>query len=312
MKKIYCIIVTYNGMQWITTCLNSLVHSSRPVHIVVIDNGSTDGTVACIQQQFAQVQLIETGKNLGFGQANNQGLQLAIANQADYVFLLNQDAWVEADTIALLVQAHIDNPQYGIISPVHLNGAGTAPDAHFLDYLMQTGDTKKLVTDVLLNSAPAFRLMETPFVNAAAWLISAECLRKTGGFDAIFFHYGEDINYGQRVRFHGFKIGIHPLTRIYHDREQRIAKPVTDMRTLLKNEWIHYLNYVCDIKRPRYLPLALKRFLRYFMQLLTGLFTFNRSRIRYNYFMASKIAGSLFAIGKSRTISMRTDIMPHL
>jgi GT2 family glycosyltransferase len=254
---------------------------------------------------------METGKNLGFGQANNLGLQLAIEHKADHVFLLNQDAWVETDTIARLVEAQQQHPEFGIISPVHLNGAGTAPDAHFLQYLMQAGATKKMIADVLLNTPPSLRLMEVPFVNAAAWLISAACLQKTGGFDAIFFHYGEDINYAQRVLFHGFRIGIHPLTKIYHDRETRIAKPPTP-QSILKNEWIHFLNQACDIQQPRYLVLATRRFFRYSLQLLVSLCSFNRMRVNYNFFMVKKIALSLFDIGKSRAKAVRTDSIPHL
>jgi GT2 family glycosyltransferase len=62
---------------------------------------------------------------------------------------------------------------------------------------------------------------DVPFVNAAGWLLSKTCLMTVGGFDPIFFHYGEDDNYCQRVSYHGFKIGVLPSTYMVHDREGR-------------------------------------------------------------------------------------------
>jgi GT2 family glycosyltransferase len=65
---------------------------------------------------------------------------------------------------------------------------------------------------------------EVPFVNAAGWLLSKKCLETVGGFDPVFFHYGEDDNYCQRVLFHGLKIGVTPQTFLKHDRETRVFK----------------------------------------------------------------------------------------
>jgi GT2 family glycosyltransferase len=59
------------------------------------------------------------------------------------------------------------------------------------------------------------------FVNAAAWMMTRECVEKVGGFSPSFFHYGEDDNYTQRLQFHKLKLGVLPTSRIYHDREQR-------------------------------------------------------------------------------------------
>jgi GT2 family glycosyltransferase len=88
----------------------------------VVDNNSADDTVNFIKANYPEVTLLEQNKNLGFGKANNIGISLAMKNEADYVFLLNQDAWVQPDTIEKLVSAHQREPQFGILSPMHLNG----------------------------------------------------------------------------------------------------------------------------------------------------------------------------------------------
>jgi len=83
---------------------------------------------------------METGENLGFGRANNIGIDYAQEHAFDYVFLLNQDARIEPDMLRRLVTAAEANREYGILSPVHLNGRGDATDFGFSEYTgIQTG-----------------------------------------------------------------------------------------------------------------------------------------------------------------------------
>jgi len=284
---VYCIIVTYNGIAWVEKCLNSLIRSSYPLTVLVVDNCSTDSTVPTIRENFPQVRLIGTEKNLGFGQANNIGMQIALEEGASHVFLLNQDAWVEKDTILDLVNAQLKDPRFGILSPVHLNGAGTALDHYFSGYLLRS-DLKEWVGAALLGRSLLSPVISTSFVNAAAWLISAECLRRTGGFDPIFFHYGEDLNYSQRVLYHNFLIGIHMDTRICHDRELRLAGPVATA-IQRKRDKIHFLNQACDIRHAGYwtrLPYAGARWVapRYEGQrYYTGYWEGDRGRVEHDH-----------------------------
>lgn len=220
---IYSIVVTFNAAKWLDKCLGSLVNSSILTKILVIDNKSTDGTTDQIRSKFPSVEIIETGQNLGFGKANNIGLNRALNENADYVFLLNQDAWVEIDTIQKLVSAQ--DQDYGILSPVHLNGQGNALDFKFAHYLVNSL-TADFISDIFFNRVKPLYGMQ--YVNAAAWLLNMKCIETVGGFDSSFFMYGEDDNYMQRVKYYGFKIGICPEARIYHDRECR------DNRTLEK------------------------------------------------------------------------------
>ncbi len=78
MDKVFVVVVTYNGVKWINTCLNSLKESSLLIHTIVIDNGSTDGTQKIVRDTFTDVTLIQAEYNLGFGKANNIGIQEAI------------------------------------------------------------------------------------------------------------------------------------------------------------------------------------------------------------------------------------------
>ncbi|MGC4130013.1 MAG: glycosyltransferase family 2 protein [Bergeyella sp.] len=228
MPKTCIIIVTYNAMQWAERCFSSVRKSSVPVHSIVIDNGSSDGTQEYIKTRFPEIEFIQAEKNLGFGKANNLGLKKALELGGDYFFLLNQDAWTEENTIELLVEQAEKNPQYGIISPMHLNGKGTALDYNFSNYIAPN-HCKNLYSDFVLNKVEN-KIYESGFICAAAWLLTKNCLKTVGGFSPTFFHYAEDDNYVHRLLHKGLKIGVVPSAKIYHDRENRTGgKPGNEM-----------------------------------------------------------------------------------
>ncbi|TRW25312.1 glycosyltransferase family 2 protein [Flavobacterium zepuense] len=203
-KTVFVIIVTYNGARWIDKNITSLRHSSYPVRIIVVDNNSTDNSVALLKN-YPEVDLIQSPDNLGFGKANNIGMKRALELGADYLFLLNQDAWVFTDTVKSLVQKMEARPQFGITSPMHYSGNDVDLDAAFATYNSRKTSEKDNVATV-------------PFVNAAAWLVSRTCVEKTGYFEPLFGHYGEDRNYTDRVTYHKFLIGIDADSKIVHDR----------------------------------------------------------------------------------------------
>jgi GT2 family glycosyltransferase len=215
--KIVVVIVTYNPKKWLYKCLSSLQRSTVALQTIVVDNKSTDGSPIIIRKDFPEVILIESQENYGFGRGNNIGIQKAFIDDADYVFLLNQDAWVEPKSIANLITAHQKEPQYGVVSPIHLNGMGDALDYQFSKYIAPDR-CPNLYSDIYLNSVKK-NIYSAQFVNAAGWLISRKCLEIVGGFNPSFFHYGEDDNYIHRVKLHQLMVGVCPQSIIYHDRE---------------------------------------------------------------------------------------------
>lgn len=311
MKKVYCIIVTYNGMQWIDRCLQSLQKSIHSVSIIVIDNGSKDETFNYIKTHYHGVILIAAERNLGFGQGNNLALKFALKNNADYFFLLNQDAWIKNDTITKLIAAHHQYPQYGIISPVHLNGAGNDFDEHFFNYLTHS-DVKNLLLNSVLNKHITTSLIDSPFINAAAWFITKECMHKVGGFDPIFFHYGEDDNYGQRTRYKGFKIGILLSTVIYHDKERPSTAVQIDIKKTINRDWTQFLVYACDVNNENYKLMIAKKAIRHFISMIIAVGLIKKEKIVYNFFMLKKIITSFTSITKCHALYLSDTITPYL
>ncbi|MBL3655639.1 glycosyltransferase family 2 protein [Fulvivirga sediminis] len=218
LLSLYAIVVCYNGKRWLEKCLTSLQVSEYPVSIIVVDNDSTDGSVELIKQYFPDVKLIQSKVNLGFGKANNLGIKYALSEKADFIFLLNQDAWVRKDCIGKLLDCFRRNQKAGIVSPVQMDGSGTAIDykfkQHVSKYLLE-GDISSLEKESTNTTA------EVAFVNAAAWLIKSECIRQVGGFNPLFPHYGEDNEYAGRIHYHGYKLYVQAGALINHDRDQK-------------------------------------------------------------------------------------------
>lgn len=214
MPEVFAVIVNYNGAPWLQSCLESLRRSDHPVRIIVVDNASRDDSIA-IARAMDGVEVIQQSRNIGFGRANNVGIAYALRQGAEYVFLLNQDAEVEPDTIGELHAYMRRHHDVGVASPVHLNDSGTLLDRNFLIYYLAP-QAPEFVSDAYGGElAESYRLDS---VNAAAWLVSRRCLQEVGGFDPIFFMYGEDDDYCARMRYHGFSCHVVSQARIRHAR----------------------------------------------------------------------------------------------
>lgn len=218
--NVFAVICTYNAAKWIRTCLDSLLHSSIIPEIIIIDNCSTDDTLAILESEFGHLKILRNKVNYGFGKANNTGIRYALSLQADYIFLINQDAYVFENTLHVLIERIRKHPQFIIVSPMHLDGSRQALDYHFSEYA-GPGNCPGLFSDLIVRPYEMKDVYETKFVNAALWLMTKEGILKIGGFDPVFPHYGEDNDLVNRASFHGFKIGICPNVYGVHDRAQK-------------------------------------------------------------------------------------------
>ena len=240
MARILVTIVTYNARPWIDKCLESLRTSSVPVDVLVVDNASPDGTADYIHDFYPDVELVENTSNSGFGAANNIGLRRTLERGYDFVYLLNQDAWIKKDTLEVLVSNWKDG--YGILSPVQLSAKGKM-DKQF--------DKKcgKLLKEAPKGLDGAKCVVEVPFVMAAHWLVSRKAVETVGGFSPAFSQYGEDDNYIDRLHHFGLKVGVVPDAKAVHDRDGR--KTSRERRMRLK-----CVATVVKLSNPDHSPLA--------------------------------------------------------
>jgi GT2 family glycosyltransferase len=247
MKKIYAIIVTYNGAPWIRGALDSLRESEMPITALVVDNASTDDSAGIVRREYPEAILIELQRNTGFGVGNNTGIKRALADQADYVFLLNQDAYVTPQALGSLVDFLEQQPDFAIVSPLHCS-----PDLGTIDYLTQVGYFHRYARDYLSDAClgqvrPHYEIRG---VNAAAWLVRSEAFRQVGGFDPLFFMYGEDNDLLTRFFYHRQRFALLPASRVVHLRARSPHLQVALPRRLWRASEKPRSELLVDLKHP--------------------------------------------------------------
>ena len=231
--KILTIIVSYNFERWMDACLGSLRRSTHPTDVLVVDNASQDDTLKLLQERYPEVRVVANRENLGFGRANNIGMEIALAEGYDAVFLLNQDAWIDEHVLATLSSFEMLERGY-ILSPVHLDGSGKCLDSGFSNYAKLSG-----LDDLKGKSS----YVEVDFLNAAFWFIPCSVLKVLGGFSPLFQHYGEDVDYINRATRYGYRIGYFPNVFGCHDRAARKV----ERKAWLYAEYVYHLTEYANV-----------------------------------------------------------------
>ena len=300
MKRVLVILVTHNGMHWLSRCLGSVAPSGKNANfpdgqvltdVYVVDNDSTDGSADWIQASYPAVKLVRSADNLGFTLANNLGFDYAMAKGYDYVYLLNQDAWLEEDTIDRLVAAAEAHQEFAVLSPLQMTNGFKEYDAQFGKILRcaQNDINAKCHSCHPKGGEADRRIYSVNRVMAAHWLMRMEAVKQVGKFSELFPYYGQDDDWCNRAKYHGWKIGIVPEARAVHDRAQRRE---SKERIIDRNYRVGSLVRLCDINRPLW-----ERFL--FVILFTLVKTVKYfSFLPFRYFFS--ICGQLSLIKKIR------------
>lgn len=253
--KLYVIIVTYNASKWIESCLDSISQQHRLENVIVVDNYSTDNTMELLKK-YPAITVLPQKINLGFGQANNLGVKIAIQKGADFVFLLNQDTRLKPKAIENVMAVFEKDETIGVASPIHLNTRGDGMDYKFESYIA-TRSCPGFISDCLLQTLKPY--YPVVFVNAAAWIIKVSVIKHIGLFAKEFFHYGEDSNFLQRLRYFNYKVVIVPSAFVHHDRDERVGQ-MTEIGKRREIE-INSLNMLLNVNES--LRAAYLRILRY-------------------------------------------------
>jgi len=205
------IIPNYNGINFINECLDSLEKQDSFFEVIIVDNGSNDGSVDFIRENYPEYNLIENQENLGFSKAVNQGLKLVAT---DYVFILNNDVVLERDCINNLLNCiKSDDNIFAVASKMiqydnkcKLDDAGD--EYTLLGWTRKVGDGKSIN---LYNDK-----RETFSACAGAAIYRRNVFDSIGFFDENFFAYMEDVDISYRAKIHGYKCIYCPDAIVYH------------------------------------------------------------------------------------------------
>jgi GT2 family glycosyltransferase len=208
--KICAVIPSFNGARFIGQALESVREQvASPADIIVVDNASTDETAAIVAHDLPGIRLKRLSANLGFGRAANIGMQMALAAGADYVWLMNQDVIAEPNVIARLCKEMDAGTGLGLLSAFQLSYDGARIDTTFCRYA-----GNQFWDDLVLGTAKS--CYEVSYMPAAAVLLRRSAIEDTGGFDPLFFMYGEDDDFCRMLGQFGWKIGFAPEARVKH------------------------------------------------------------------------------------------------
>lgn len=222
-SKIHAVIVTYEGEKWIKRCLASLMKAHDEIVIQIVDNGSKDDTVAIARKFTDQIEQLET--NLGFGAANNIGIQNCLNQGASHILLLNQDCYVHKNSFSEIWKNLEDLPELSVHAMLQLNGTGDGLDGQWKGNYISENNCPGLSQDLILGRRK--EVYPIKFTNAAAWVVPRGVFEIVGGFNPTFFHYAEDVDWVNRCNYHKVLMYLHLGSLVLHDRKQNQDRKVT-------------------------------------------------------------------------------------
>lgn len=217
------IILNWNTRDMLADCLETVLkYAGRlTVELIVVDNASTDGSQAMLQQRFPQVQLIANHENVGFARGNNQGMAIS---RGRYMLLLNSDAFITPGALEALLQLADAQPRAGIVGAHLLNADGTFQASHtpfpslWQEFMILSGLGRLLFGRWYPSrGAQEARGPQTvDYVEGACLLVRPGAFRETNGLDEGFFMYAEEVDWCYTMHQKGWQVWYQPAAHIIH------------------------------------------------------------------------------------------------
>jgi len=226
MTRLTVVIVSFNTQAELQACLASLAAAppAVPHEIVVVDNGSGDGSVEMVRTRWPAVRLIEAGANLGFARANNLAIR---ATNSELVLLLNSDTVVPAGALDTLVATLERHPDAAAVGPRLVDGTGRAelsfgrmigPLAELRQKRLVRGNDRGQTAIVTRVDRLTRREHTVDWVSGACLLVRRADAEAAGLLDERFFMYTEDVDFCAALRARGRRVIFTPAAEVVHLR----------------------------------------------------------------------------------------------
>jgi GT2 family glycosyltransferase len=240
------VVLNWNNRKDLDECLSNLrsLADSYTHRVYVVDQGSTDGSVELVKERFPEVRLLCNPSNVGHSEGNNQGMEAALADGADYVFFQDNDTILEPGMFTQLVPFLEGRPEVGAVAPLVLrhdrpdmvwcNGGG-----------IQWRDFSHIHID---EDRPAEQIEPTPvtcdFLSSCGFLVGSRTLEQVGPWNRQFFLYHNDVEYCLRIRRLGLDVVSLPSARMWH-KVSSTVRPYSPMMIYYKgrNKWLLMKEY---------------------------------------------------------------------
>jgi N-acetylglucosaminyl-diphospho-decaprenol L-rhamnosyltransferase len=214
------VLVCWNNISYLESCLRSLYESNlhHRYEVVVVDNGSTDGSQELLRQKFPQVRLVQNERNVGLSRASNQGIKLTSAR---FALLLNNDTIVNGPSLDAMVTFLDDHPDVGAVGGELLNpdgsfqSAGTDFSSLSQEFLIASR-LGPLFRPSYPSHPPAVEAIEVGWLSSACLLLRREALNGVGLLDEDYFIYGDEADLQFRLQKAGWKVCFQPGVTTVH------------------------------------------------------------------------------------------------
>lgn len=259
MTELSICILTLNSVEYLRKCLKSIQQfpPDGGYEILVADNGSNDGTVTMLQDEYPAVKIILNKENLGFTKPNNQMLRQAKGN---FLLLLNPDTLLTEDCFNPQLDFLKANPDVGISIPKVLNADGSfqkqsrrgeATPIEVIGYFFRLGKLfpkSKPLNGYLVSWLPEDEVAEVKAVSGSCMFIRRETWEQVGDFDERFFAYQEDSDYCRRARQKGWKIMYVPISHIIHYGGEggSKAQPIKSIYQWHRSYFLYYRKHFAE------------------------------------------------------------------
>jgi N-acetylglucosaminyl-diphospho-decaprenol L-rhamnosyltransferase len=244
------IIVSWNTRELLRRCLESIEASCEahpmPLEIIVVDNGSRDGTPTMIRDEFPWVRLLEPGENLGFSRGSNLGMSEA---QGDHFLLLNPDTEVVGDALPTLLGFLQDYPTVGVVGPHLQYGDGTPQSTRrrfpslftlFFESTLFQPWLRPLLRGYYVEDKIAGRPQPVDWLMGAALLLRRDLYETVGGLDEQFFMYFEETDWQRRIKAAGWSIWYLPTATLVHHEDASSGQVVAQRHIRFNRSRISY------------------------------------------------------------------------
>ena len=231
--KVFIIILSWNRLSDTLECVESVKKIDyRNFEIMVVDNGSFDGSAEVVEKRYPDITLIKNESNVGYAIGNNRGIEKAMDEGCEYVFLLNNDTTIEATCLHELVKTAESDSQIGIVGPkiyLYQNPAlvwYAGGDILFREAIsVSRGLFKK--------DRPSYNtIREVSFITGCAMLVKSKAIKEVGLFDPDYISYMEDTDWCWRMRQKGFKLVYVPSATVYHKVSQSFGNTPYNEKTM--------------------------------------------------------------------------------